>query len=143
MVYVIKRLKPLFPDPYFKFCKYSYASKLFVYLYLHLLLLFLWDPHRERFPCARYLKLNLCAFDIFFKVIADIQKNCFALVPRLAAYFSSDVFPLNFSSNNLYSEYILTICLGCYMEQYLPKSLKMFRRDWLILHVMHQPFDIE
>ena len=41
IVYVIKRLKPLFLDPYFQFCKYSHASKLFVYLYLHLLLLFL------------------------------------------------------------------------------------------------------
>ena len=41
IVYVIKRLKPLFLDQYFQFCKYSHASKLFVYLYLHLLLLFL------------------------------------------------------------------------------------------------------
>ena len=66
------------------------------------------------------MKLNLCAFDIFFKVIADIKKICFALVPRLAAYFSSDVFPLNLSSNNWYSEYILIICLGYNMEQYFP-----------------------
>ena len=68
------------------------------------------------------MKLNLCAFDIFFKVIADIffKKMCFALVPRLAAYFYSDVFPLNLSSNNLYSEYILTICFGYNMEQYFP-----------------------
>ena len=65
--------------------------------------------------------LNLCAFDISFKVIADIYKNKkIAFVPRLAAYFSSDVFPLNFSSNNLYSEYILTICFGYNMEQYFP-----------------------
>ena len=41
IVYVTKRLKPLFLDPYFQFCKYSHASKLFVYLYLHLLLIFL------------------------------------------------------------------------------------------------------
>ena len=41
MVYVINRLKPLFLDQYFQFCKYRHASKLFVYLYLHLLLLFL------------------------------------------------------------------------------------------------------
>ena len=39
---------------------------------------------------------------------------------RLAAYFFSDVFPLNLSSNNLYSEYILTICFGYNMEQYFP-----------------------
>ena len=37
IVYVIKRLKPLFLDPYFQFCKYRHASKLSVYLYLHLL----------------------------------------------------------------------------------------------------------
>ena len=117
---VIKRLKPLFLDPYFQFCKYSIASKLFVYLYLHLCLLFLLDPHRERLPYARYVKLNLSAFDIIFKVIADIKKKLFALVPRLAAYFSSDVFPLNLSSNNLYSEYILTICFGYNIEQYFP-----------------------
>ena len=41
-------------------------------------------------------------------------------MPRLAAYFSSDVFPLNLSSNNLYSEYILTICFCLNMEQYFP-----------------------
>ena len=63
--------------------------------------------------------LNLCAFVIFFKVIADIYKKN-ALVPRLAAYFSSEVFPLNFSSNNLYSEYVLTICFGYDIEQYFP-----------------------
>ena len=72
IVHVIKRLKPLFLDSYFQFCKYSHASKLFVYLYLHLLLLFLQDPHRERLPYARYVKLNLCAFDIFFTVISNI-----------------------------------------------------------------------
>ena len=67
------------------------------------------------------MKLNHCAFDIFFKVIADIKKKiCFALVPRLAAYFSSDVFPLNLSSHNWYSEYILTICFGYNLEQYFP-----------------------
>ena len=67
------------------------------------------------------MKLNRCAFDIFFKAIADIKKKKrFALVPRLAAYFFSDVFPLNLSSNNLYSEYILTICFGYNMEQYFP-----------------------
>ena len=73
IVYVIERLKPLFLDPYFQFCKYSHASKLFVYLSLHLL--FLKDPHRERLPYARYVKLNLCAFDIFFRVMADIFKK--------------------------------------------------------------------
>ena len=31
----------------------SHASKLFGYLYLHLLLLFLQDPHPERLPYAR------------------------------------------------------------------------------------------
>ena len=41
IVYIIKCLKPLFPDPYFQYCKYSHASKPFVYLNLHLLLLFL------------------------------------------------------------------------------------------------------
>ena len=41
-------------------------------------------------------------------------------MPRLAAYFSSDVFPLNVSSNNLYSEYILTIRFGYNMERYFP-----------------------
>ena len=41
IVYVIKHLKPLFLDLYFQFCKYIHASKLFVYLYLHLLSLFL------------------------------------------------------------------------------------------------------
>ena len=41
-------------------------------------------------------------------------------MPRLAAYFSSDVFPLNFSSNNLYNEYTLTICFGYNMEHYFP-----------------------
>ena len=41
-------------------------------------------------------------------------------MPRLAAYFSSDIFPLNLNSNNLYSEYILTICFGYDMEQYFP-----------------------
>ena len=41
IIYVIKRPKPLFLDPYFQFCKYRHASKLFVYLYLHLLLLLL------------------------------------------------------------------------------------------------------
>ena len=68
IVYVIKRLKPLFLDTYFQFCKYRHASKLFVYLYmyLHLFLLFLKDPLRERLPYARYVKVNLCAFDIFF-----------------------------------------------------------------------------
>ena len=71
-VYEIKRLKPLFLDPYFQFGKYCHASKLFVYLHLHLLLLFLKDPHRERLPYARYVKLNQCALDIIFKVIADI-----------------------------------------------------------------------
>ena len=65
------------------------------------------------------MKLNICAFDIFLKVTADILKEiCFAVVPRLAAYFSSDVFPLNLSSNNLYSEYILAIYFGYIMEQY-------------------------
>ena len=39
VVFLIKRLKPLFLDPYFQFCKYSHASKLFVYLYLYL-----WAP---------------------------------------------------------------------------------------------------
>ena len=39
-------------------------------------------------------------------------------MPRIAAYFSSNVFPLNLTSNNLYSEYILTICFGYNMEQY-------------------------
>ena len=102
IVYVIKRLNPLFLDPYFQFCKYSHASKLFVYLYLHLLLLFLLDSHRERLPYARYGKLNLCAFDIFFKVIADILKKiCLVLGPRRAAYFSSDVFSLNLSFKQL------------------------------------------
>ena len=60
-------MKPLFLDPYFQFCKYRHASKFFVYLYLDLLLLFLQDPHREHLPYARYVKLNLCAFDIFLK----------------------------------------------------------------------------
>ena len=67
------------------------------------------------------MKLNLCAFDIY--VLSNrryLKKNRFALVPRLAAYFSSDVFPLNLNSNNLYSEYILTICFGYDMEQYFP-----------------------
>ena len=52
--------------------QYSHASKLFVYLYLHLVLLFLLDPHRDHLSYARYVKLNLCAFDIFLKVITDI-----------------------------------------------------------------------
>ena len=59
-------------------------------------------------------------FDIFLKLSQIFKKNLFALVPRLAAYFSSDVFPLNLSSNNLYSEYILNICFGYNMEQYFP-----------------------
>ena len=33
-VNVSKRLKPLFLDLYFQFCKYSHTLKLFVYLYL-------------------------------------------------------------------------------------------------------------
>ena len=76
------------------------------------------------------MKLNLCAFDIFFKVIADILKKniCFALVQKQQHLFClgaktccilfPDVFPLNLSSNNLYSEYILTICFGYNIEQY-------------------------
>ena len=32
MVHVRKRLKPLFLDPFFQYCKYSHASKVFVYL---------------------------------------------------------------------------------------------------------------
>ena len=48
------------------------------------------------------------------------KKIYFALVPRLDAYFSSDAFQLNLSSNNLYSEYILTICFGYDIEQYFP-----------------------
>ena len=86
--------------------------------------------------------LNLCAFDIFFKVIADIYKKN-ALVPRLAAYFSSDVFPLDFSSNNLYSEYILTICLGFNMEQYFPIISEDVSDRLAHFTVMHQPFEIE
>ena len=143
LVYVIKRLKALFLDPYFQFCKYSHVSKLFVYLYLLLLLLFLWDPHRERLPYARCVKLNLCAFDIFLSNRRYLKKICFALVPRLAAYFSSDVFPLNLISNNSYSEHILTICFGYNTEQYFPIALKMFRTDWLVLRVTHQHFEIE
>ena len=54
IVYVIKRLKPLLLDPYFQFCKYRHV-------------LFLYDPHRERLLYARYVKLNLFAFDLFFK----------------------------------------------------------------------------
>ena len=72
IVYVIKSLKPVFFYPYFQYCKYSYTSKLLVYLYLHLLLLFLKDPHPERLAYTRYVKLNLCPFDIFLNVIADI-----------------------------------------------------------------------
>ena len=34
IVNVSKLLKPLFLDLYFQYCKYSHASKLFVYLYL-------------------------------------------------------------------------------------------------------------
>ena len=111
IVYVIKRLKPLFLDPYFQFCKYSHASKLFVYLYLHLLLGFFVGPSQRTFTVCSICEVeSLCAFDIFFKSNSRyFKKICFALVPRLAAYFSSDVSPLNFSSNNLYSEYILTI----------------------------------
>ena len=41
------------------------------YLYLHLLLLHLYDPHGERLPCVkikvRYVKLNLFTVDILFK----------------------------------------------------------------------------
>ena len=33
IVNVSKRLKPVFLDPYFQFCKYSHASKCFAYLY--------------------------------------------------------------------------------------------------------------
>ena len=66
------------------------------------------------------MKLNPCAFDIFLKQSQIFKKNMFALVSRLAAYFSSDVFLLNVSSNDLYSEYILTICFGYNMEQYFP-----------------------
>ena len=86
--------------------------------------------------------LNLCAFDIFFEVIAAIYKKN-VLVPRLAAYFSSDVFPLNFSSNNLYIEHILTICFGYNMEQYFPIISEDLSDRLAHLRVMHQPFEIE
>ena len=45
----IKRLKPLFLDPYFQFCKYSHASKLFVYLYLHLFFVIFVGPLQRTF----------------------------------------------------------------------------------------------
>ena len=88
------------------------------------------------------MKLNLCVFDIFLKQSLIFKKICFALVPRLATYFSSDVFPLNLSSNNLYSEYILTICFGYNMERYFP-IIAEDGSDWLILRDTHQPFEIE
>ena len=78
----------------------------------------------------------------FFKVIADIYKKN-ALVPRLAAYFSSDVFPLNFSSNNLYSEYILTICFGYNMEQYFPIISEDVSDRLAHFTRQHQSFEIE
>ena len=64
-------------------------------------------------------------------------------MPRLAAYFSSDVFPLNFSSNNLYIEHILTICFGYNMEQYFPIISEDLSDRLAHLRVMHQPFEIE
>ena len=41
------------------------------------------------FTVRSYVELSLCAFDIFL---------------RLAAYFSSDIFPLNLSLNNMDTE---------------------------------------
>ena len=62
-------------------------------------------------------------------------------MPRLAAYFSSDVFPLNLSLNNLYSEYILTICFGYSMENiFAIISEDVSDR---LAHFTHQPFEIE
>ena len=52
--------------------------------------------------CAYYIFLK----DIFKKqYLKQIFKTiCFALVPRPPAYFSSDIYPLNLSSNNMYSK---------------------------------------
>ena len=74
IVYVIKRLKPLFLYPYFQFCKYSHASKLFVNLYFILsfvIVIFVGSSPRT-FTVRSICEVDSLCFDIFFKVIADI-----------------------------------------------------------------------
>ena len=103
IVYIIKRLNPLFLDPYFQFCKYRHASKSFVYLYLHLLIVIYVGSSPRTFTVRSICETeSLFFWHIFLNNRRYFKKNiCFALVPRLAAYFSSDVFQLNSSSNNM------------------------------------------
>ena len=118
IVYVIKRLKRLFLDPYiFQFCKYRHASKLFVYLYLHLLLLFFVGSSPRTFTVSSICEIESLCFWHIFKVIADSEIKTYLLC------HSSDVFPLNISSNNMYSEYFSTVYSGNNIERYFHVNL--------------------
>ena len=67
------------------------------------------------------MKLNLCAFDIFFlKVIADILKKLFCLSAKSCCILFFRRFPTELKFKQLVKGIHLTICFGYNMEQYFP-----------------------
>ena len=56
IVNVSKRLKPLFQDPFFQYCKYSHASNSFVHLYTH------YAGKHMKAPTKHVTPLDNCAY---------------------------------------------------------------------------------
>ena len=81
--------------------------------------------------------------DIFAKVIADILKKiCFALMPRLAAYFSSEVFSTELELTtcivNNSQPYVLAIIWNNIFTRIFADGLDRLAH----LRVTRQPFEI-